>query len=81
MNEWQSIETAPKNGERILLYIPQYSVKFWFGHYYCTETLEHGKLKYKGEGWSTGAMQLGMVAWVKDPQPTHWMPLPEAPNG
>jgi hypothetical protein len=74
---WLPIESAPKDGTQILLYYPEYHRKVWVGHYYNRETYNHGKLQSKNEGWHNGADTLGLV---KECQPTHWMPLPEAPN-
>lgn len=77
MNTWQPIETAPKDGTHLLLWYPDYHRKVWVGHYYSTETFEHGKLKRKSEGWHNGADVMSMMRECK---PTHWMPLPPAPN-
>jgi hypothetical protein len=78
MNTWQTIETAPKDGTVVMLYYPDYHRKIWIGHYYNTETYEHGNLKHKSEGWHTGStLTFGLV---KECLPTHWMVLPEAPN-
>lgn len=79
MNEWHKIETAPKNGTHILVFVPEegdwsqadgryldliYVVK-WDG--------KNGDdsprwLEASGEGFSTF------------PEATHWMPLPEPPQ-
>ena len=58
---WQPIETAPRDGTRVLLYEN--------GHYYAGET--EGDDGY----WSSFCGQYV----VTTPDPTHWMPLPEAP--
>jgi hypothetical protein len=73
---WQPMETAPKDGTEVLLFLP-YSVitKVWVGYYRKSEQFDHGKLTSKHEGWSTAAS--GII--VSNPQPTHWMPLPEFP--
>lgn len=72
-----AIETAPKDGTHLLLWYPEYHRKVWVGHYYSTETYEHGKLKRKSEGWHNGADTFSLV---KECQPTHWMALPLPPN-
>ena len=79
MNTWQPIETAPKDGTHLLLWYPDYHRKVWTGHYYKTERYEHGILKSKHEGWHNGADTLTLIG-MKECLPTHWMPLPEAPN-
>ena len=70
--EWQPIETAPKDGTRVLIYdgvaIKSGMFVQWF-HYFLQE---------KQEGWGTN--------WDNEFQapdevmyPTHWMPLPAPP--
>jgi hypothetical protein len=68
-SEWQPIETAPKvESDRVLVAWP--NSKWWV----CI-------------GFWSGNYH-GLNAWADDntenelvPQPTHWMPLPEAPKG
>ena len=63
--KWQPIETAPKDGAYVLLYVgaicDDYAVAYWDGT--CWNM---GSQEYEG-GPEFGA-------------PTHWMPLPEAPK-
>ena len=65
---WQPIETAPKDGARIVVWIPaedddppEVAYVQWASHF---------------SGW------LGVnSAWqLESPQPTHWMPLPKPPE-
>ena len=74
---WQLIETAPKNGRKIILFVPSYrdGYRVCIGHYSITEHLEHGKSVYKEECWWTDGSLLG-----GNPEPSHWMPLPEPPG-
>lgn len=74
---WQPIETAPKDGSHILLYSPQdvhsAFVGFWkdghkFGRYWMAAGPE-------GEACDCAG------GWQYTRQPTHWMPLPAAPEG
>lgn len=58
-NAWQPIETAPKDGTRILLWI---SVGIAMPY------------AWEGERWIGDDYPLNMA------YPTHWMPLPDAPN-
>ena len=66
MMEWQTIETAPKDGTNILLYVfshePDYGVGYWNGDYWSMTV--HADRLYDEFG-----------------SPTHWMPLPEPPKG
>lgn len=73
---WQRIETAPKDGTRIILFVPNYHEKIWIGEYKILERFEHGRRTYLYEGW-----QLGIMGSFGDKtEPTHWMPLPEPPK-
>ena len=66
MTEWQPIETAPKDGTRILLYGYECETQ-WNVCYWVTEE-EQG---YTGwYGWDWPAYEV----------PSHWMPLPEPPK-
>lgn len=65
--KWQPIETAPKDGTKILLGCPAsrgYSgvVEKCYWHKW-----DNGK----GKWWD----------WVTPDKPTHWMPLPTPPEG
>lgn len=72
MSEWQSIESAPRDGTRVLLCeIVQCPVK----RYWVTEgwySVEH-----KG-WWEANIDPLDYVG--RQCYPTHWMPLPEPPK-
>jgi hypothetical protein len=62
-NQWQPIETAPKDGTPVLLYIPdghRDRDQRWVGMFKadCWRSLNYSPLSYR---------------------PTHWMPLPAAP--
>lgn len=74
--EWQLIKTAPKDGTRVLLFYAGLNRPHQIGHFFETETFEHGKSVSKRQGWSAGMMSfLG-----NDVEPTHWMPLPQPPS-
>lgn len=73
--DWQSIESAPKDGEPLLLYIPNL----------VFSGVEIGFYDDYGDGrfWRTGDSMIGWrlngnQAW--EGQPTHWMPLPNPPT-
>lgn len=77
--QWQPIETAPKDGTQILGWnkADGYERKpyiCWFGKDYNYEDDDALWLKGDGDGWSTGY-------YFTPCEPTHWMPLPAAPNG
>lgn len=67
MNEWQPIETAPKDGTDILLLCVSKARSF--GGTRVLQGSWSGNTGY--EKWYT------MCNYVM--QPTHWMPLPAAP--
>lgn len=68
MTEWQPIETAPMDGTKIL-------VVNWDGHIY--------EAQRDGDYWNfpfADQHGCGCCGGVSD-DPTHWMPLPELPEG
>ena len=82
MSEWQPIETAPKDGTKILAYDPDgihdpvYAVICWYVHETdFFEEMEGGLYKKSANktAWWDGASYLPFNA-------THWMPLPEPPT-
>ena len=75
MTNWQSIETAPQDGTRILLFIPQRHSAVWIGSFETTEYFLNGKSEGVQAHWVAGLLCTG-----DDPIPTHWMPLPEPPT-
>jgi hypothetical protein len=68
MTGWQDIETAPKDGTRILLGSPgnEPVIGCW-----VSDSFAHGD-----EASDLPYGRLTDPRWV----PTHWMPLPEAPR-
>lgn len=68
MNKWQPIETAPKDGTRILVFDPAYETRMACASYdKYSQWVERG-YDYATEVWGSGEMN-----------PTHWMKLPDAP--
>lgn len=61
--EWQPIETAPKDGTRVLLFSGA-----WFTGYYA-----HSRYKWDPGKWRSDE-------YPDLTNPTHWMPLPQAPE-
>lgn len=70
MSTWQPIETAPKDGARILMTDGEdISIGSWDKLGWDNEQLQYG-----GDGGSAYP-----TFWI-DPSPSHWMPLPEQPT-
>lgn len=65
MSEWQTIETAPKDGDIFLAWERGVSMAFW--------SVEFKK-------WSDCAEQ-HFYGDDSEFKPTHWMPLPKPPGG
>jgi hypothetical protein len=86
---WERIETAPKDGTRILLALlavdkpgepPSWfiSLGWWDPEFDGEWSDEVGDIVYRG-AWTDG----GVASWAYEEHrelgPTHWMPLPEPP--
>jgi len=67
---WQPIETAPQDAS-VLIYIPN-AEHYGEGIYRAILSSEFG-------GWTTFGLHVGRAVGSIY-QPTHWMPLPEAPG-
>jgi hypothetical protein len=75
---WLPIESAPKDGTRVLLFFPV------FGNAPRQESGSWGLHKYNKvvvPCWVSDCERIYGVIWHKAYQPTHWMPLPAAPTG
>lgn len=69
MNDWQPIETAPKDGSRILgAWQDVMSVYHWDTQSFHTRPNPY---------W---ARDFHPVYYDRSQQPTHWMPLPDPPR-
>lgn len=70
--KWLPIETAPKDGTKILVWTGMgHSVAVWEVQKYHRKPIPY---------WRT--QNLGMrVTMDRAYQPTHWMPLPDPPDG
>lgn len=73
MNEWQLIDAAPKDGTRLLLWVP--GEEHIIGYY----TKEKGT--YAFEGWTSGFESSGGydIGYISLGEPTFWIPLPKPP--
>jgi hypothetical protein len=75
---WQPIETAPKDGTKVLAYIvangvPYISVIWWRG-----EQFKDSMWKWRNA--LTDSATGGFADTLPNPGPTHWMPLPAPPK-
>lgn len=70
--EWQPIETAPKNCN-VLLYFPRHGAVrgSWNDGRYAQTPKPY---------WSHDRERMFGTRETRNNQPTHWMPLPEAPK-
>jgi hypothetical protein len=67
--EWLPIESAPKDGTRVLIFTPDaLDIENTF-----SATFDDG------EWWESRALQDGTSRSNVDCDPTHWMPLPPPP--
>jgi len=72
MSNWQSIETAPKDGTTVIL-SGIYSVATGAAVHPRNEYNRVDSGYWSGGRWQTGSFHI----WEKA---THWMPLPEPPK-
>ncbi len=64
--QWQPIETAPKDGTEILVYVEgDMTVAHWCAYISTPQWRDAGDMGLSG---------------MTDVEPSHWMPLPEAPT-
>jgi hypothetical protein len=74
VNDWQPIETAPKDGSAIVIYCPRRGVcapAHWDDCKYATKPRPY---------WRHFGEYLWGVAETRRDQPTHWMPIPAHPE-
>jgi hypothetical protein len=78
---WQPIETAPKDGTPILLSNGTDVEQGWWMHEEGGIT-EHRDMdgRYTGQTESDGFIGWWDVSGCMQPEPTHWMPLPDPPT-
>src|SRR5258706_3388251 len=87
---WQPIETAPKDGTLVMLYLPQrdnlksyIGVGYWedYGRYTPPggRVYRYGQL-VKEEGEDSYSVKKWYISGWPDPKPTHWIPLPDPPQ-
>lgn len=73
MTGWQPISTAPKDGTKVLIFIPGRPAGYRVNASSFTVSvhLRNGEEIYRSADWSGAFEERG--------EPTHWMPLPEEP--
>jgi hypothetical protein len=72
-NEWQPIETAPKDGTHIIGLFND-----WLGD--CVSVTWYNKKSYsKKYGKTTFKKVKGWQNALNEDKPTHWIPLPKLP--
>lgn len=78
--EWQPIETCPKDGSEFLAWVQaEYSSRDDEGNHHRTEISFIDIISWR---WDpvTGPYHGLQFSPIRDPAPTHWMPLPEPPE-
>ena len=80
--DWQPIETAPKDGTKVLVYVPSDSIYPTAAQYVSPEYFEreYGDRDYMEAGWRW-AFGYPSDFHEEVVEPTHWMPLPPPPEG
>jgi len=74
LNGWQPIETAPKNGARIILANKrEVDIAHWSSSVWISQKQEDGTCG----AWCVFDCRSDSEAFVA---PTHWMPLPQLPK-
>lgn len=82
MSEWHPIDSAPKDGTWILLAGGKTSEDYYLPDHADESRRCSVGAWYEEPGWD-GCWKIGFWdgAWRTEyEKPTHWMPLPEAPN-
>ena len=79
MSDWKPIDTAPKDGTKILLY----EDGIIEGYFEVNEKYIKDHKAWGGEGYwkSLWTPEHGCGCCGDDNEPTHWMPLPKGPRG
>ena len=70
---WQTIETAPKDGTRVLL---AFDARVLVGWWVDEVTTRYGREHRRHQEWHAEGMG---TLWRPYETPTHWMPLPALP--
>ncbi|HZH10601.1 MAG TPA: DUF551 domain-containing protein [Microvirga sp.] len=78
--EWKPIETAPKDGTKVLAVMPGgFKSVVWYDAQFAYEyNDEKGESDYRG-AWTDGTVASFAYEELTELNPTHWMPLPASP--
>ena len=68
--KWQSIETAPKDGNYVLVFCPVGPNSIEIAHWSAADDIVYTD----DDGWYRDTMS------ALSSEPSHWMPLPDAPD-
>jgi hypothetical protein len=84
VSEWQPIETAPKDGSRIILFWPSFDGWTDFGWWKDNPRLKHCSeidgIQVSADYFSNST-EMDDYEMAKDGNgPTHWMPMPNPPR-
>lgn len=75
-SQWQPIETAPKDGSKILIFCDgKVLMTSWYVHYSGGQPS-----RTREPEWEQSEMYGGFGGYMGPLRPTHWMPLPEPPG-
>lgn len=89
MSEWQTIETAPRDGTTVLLYTTCHGAcEAWFSKGEWSQETPINPREYSGSAWvcCDDAFQIEVEEYgpngrrYYDGTATHWMPLPAPPK-
>lgn len=78
MSEWHPIETAPKDGTRVMIFVPEFDPQQYVAEYGSTADLPKDHEDY-WEGWCFSD-EILINHCKEEPEPTHWMHLPLPPT-
>lgn len=73
---WRPIETAPKDGTEVLVMYMSFETQIVHNAFYCADDADD-----RPGWWSYDKSETSRVLLDDHWTPTHWMPLPPAPNG
>lgn len=75
--EWMPIETAPKDGSKVIVFRPSaLNNKVGVAEYFFSKS----NAPSRGSYWRFLSTKFFVGAEARKNQPTHWMPLPAPPQ-
>jgi len=77
--KWESIDSAPRDGSWFLGYIDMPMIMRWKSNL-IQRFVDIGDGNYRKENYDAGEWINGTGFFYKNANPTHWMPLPQAPK-